>query len=238
MTPGAILEGLWAAAVEAVFPTTCYLCGQTPPGWPPPRSGLCEECRASLPVCREPVCSRCGVELVSERDTCTRCRGADFAFERCVAIHPYLGSVRDLVHLYKALGRRRLSLAFAESLARAYRCQWRGLPVVPVPGRREVWRARGWEHVDELARHLDRRYGVPVVRCMTRASRAAQKALDLEGRRANLRGTIGVREGRVPAQAVLLDDIITTGSTLSECARVLREAGCERVFALTVAVDE
>jgi predicted amidophosphoribosyltransferase len=63
--------------------------------------------------------------------------------------------------------------------------------------------------------------------------------LDYEGRLENIRGTIGLRPGAcVPEATVLLDDVLTTGATLSECARVLRAYGAQTVYAMTVAVDE
>lgn len=167
-----------------------------------------------------------------------RCRASELAFDRNVALHPYEGAVRELIHLYKIAGHRRIAGVFAPGLAAIWDRFYRGIAVIPVPGRRVVWSRRGWEHVDEIARHLERSWGVGVVRCLRRESREAQKTLASPGRIENIRGTITVRPGTVPPSAVLLDDVLTTGATLSECARVLREAGCPRVAAMTIAVDE
>lgn len=200
---------------------------------------MCPTCIEALPRITEPVCGRCGIELVSEHAVCTRCRSREFAFDRNVALFPYLGEVRDLVRQYKLAGRRCVSELFAELLAEVYGRHFAGMAVVPVPGRAVVLRAQGWEHVDLVASWLERRHGVPVLRCLRRApSTQTQKSLDYEGRIRNIRGTFEVSGPDVPGQVLLLDDVLTTGATLSECARVVRERGARVVSAMTVAVDE
>ncbi len=231
------LRRVWSAAVETVFPTRCLLCGRAHQGSDASRTGVCIDCRRLLASIDPPTCDRCGVGLISERSLCTRCREVEYAFERNVALYVYRGAVRDLIHQYKMVGHRRVAALFAEVLTHACERVYPGIPLVPVPGRLSTWRKRGWEHVDELARHMER-LGVCVVRCLERRSRSAQKALDYEARLANIRGTMSARAGGVPREAVLLDDVMTTGATLHECARVLRVAGCDRVLALTIAVDE
>ncbi len=224
------------AALDLVLPGGCLLCGAA---YDPRLGGVCQPCRDALPRLVAPTCHRCGIELISEHGVCTRCRDRQFAFERNVALYPYQGAVRQLIHHYKSGGRRCVADLFASALASIYRGQFEGLPVVPVPGRRSTWRLRGWEHVDLLARRLATTWGVPIHRCLVRGPGPAQKALDYEGRLHHIHGTITMRSAAVaPAVAVLLDDIITTGATLSECASVLREHGAQTVYAMTVAVDE
>jgi competence protein ComFC len=203
---------------------------------------VCLACIGALPRIAEPVCLRCGMELVSERGVCTRCRLRVFEFDRNVALFPYLGEARELVRQYKLAGRPSLAELFAELLAGVYRRHFDGMPVVPVPGRAAVIRERGWEHVDLLASWLERRHGVAVRRCLRRGTSAeTQKSLDFEGRMRNIRGTFALGnlgELGVPGEVLLLDDVLTTGATLSECARLLRERGARAVCAMTIAVDE
>jgi len=227
----------WSRIVDVVFPPRCLLCGEACA--PLQHLGqVCPACVAALPWIRGPTCERCGIELVSERGLCTRCRAGTLGIDRNVALFPYLGQVRELIHLYKTAGRRSLAELFSELLACAYLREYGGSTVVPVPGRAAVRRRRGWEHVDLVASRLDRRFGIPVARCLRRRSTAQQKALDYEERLRNIAGTYAALSGPVPEVAVLLDDVLTTGATLTECARVLRDRGCRLVSALTIAVDE
>jgi predicted amidophosphoribosyltransferase len=93
--------------------------------------------------------------------------------------------------------------------------------------------------VELLASVLAGRHGIPVSHCLERSERAQQKTLDVKSRQENLRGSIWVRAGcRPPEEAVLLDDVLTTGATMNVCAAALRDRGTRRVFGLSLAVDE
>jgi competence protein ComFC len=235
--PAGVLAGAWGRALDVALPVRCLLCGEVcPPG--EHVGQVCPVCVGALPFIRGRACIRCGIELISEREVCTRCRSRSFEFQRNAAVFPYQGAVRELVHLYKMAGHRSLAGLFARLLAELYDRNYRGLPLVPVPGRPSVRRLRGWEHVDFVAARLQRDHGVPVLRCLRRRGGVTQKALDYEGRLENMRGAFSVVPGAIPEAAVLLDDVITTGATLSECAAALRRGGSRTVFALTLAADE
>jgi predicted amidophosphoribosyltransferase len=173
--------------------------------------------------------------LLVEEGRCTRCRTAGYAFASSAAAFAYRGAVRDLVIAFKSGGRRRLARLFAPCLAGllAERCP--GAAVVPVPARP----GRGApDAVELLARELERRHGVRILRLLRRAPGPAQKSLSYAGRLRNLEGRIRAAPGARPAGAlVLLDDVFTTGSTLDTCARALLSAGVARVDAVTLAID-
>jgi len=172
-----------------------------------------------------------------------RCRGVEFGFDSAWPLFRYAGMVRALLLAYKSGQRRSLALFFAGVIAQALQDRYPGRAVVPVPPRPGKLRRKGWDQVEDLARILERRHGVIVWRILTRADGKQQKALGLEDRADNMRMKIGVvrtRRGQpcvVPADPVLLDDVLTTGATLSECARTLKEAGSVRVDAVAIAAD-
>jgi len=228
------------ALLDVLFPGTCLLCGRDLGCLATPsRHPVCSGCLVGIRPIDGPRCRACGAAIVSEQEVCGRCRERSFHFESAWPLFEYAGAVRELVYLYKFEGRRRIGRLFAEWVAEALARTWPGLPVVPVPGRPSVLRRRGWEHMQEIARVLRRLHGVPVLRCLSRRGGGEQKGLDFAARSANMRGRILFRGAGLAAgtEAVLLDDVLTTGATADECARVLRARGAGRVYLLTLAID-
>jgi ComF family protein len=204
--------------------------GETDPSVP-----VCARCRMRLIPIADPRCPGCGMPLLVEEGRCTRCRTAGYAFASSIAVFAYRGIVRDLVIALKSGGRRRLALLFAPFLARLLAERRPGTAVVPVPSRPG---RSGSDPVELLARELERRHGVQVLRLLCRRAGAAQKSLSHTDRLRNLQGRIHVARGTHPVGAlVVIDDVFTTGATVDACARALIAAGAARVDAVTLAVD-
>jgi ComF family protein len=151
------------------------------------------------------------------------------------------GPVRAALHALKYRGERRL----AEPLGRALAARWQragvgGDALVPVPVHPRRRRERGFDQAEDLAHWCGRALGLPVVRALERRQRTvAQHALGQDARRHNVSGAFAVRPGLERAVRgrwlVLVDDVTTTGSTLSGCAVALLDAGAVAVAGLTVA---
>ncbi len=225
--------------LEALFPGRCLLCGQWLSVSDDPRVPLCEPCRTSLVPIGPERCGKCGMGLVSEKVTCMRCRAADFVFESNVAVFPYSCGAKALIRKLKFEGRVRLAGLFADMAAAACSPDWGPCPIVPVPSRPG---RRTPDPVGRVAACMEKRHGKTVRQLLIRTGGLPQKSLDLPRRRENLRGMIRLAPGAglsgLPLQVILLDDIFTTGATLDACARALREAGCQRVCAITLAIEE
>lgn len=175
---------------------------------------------------------------------CGLCRRVAPPFRRAVAYGAYEGALRDLLHLFKYQQVRPAGPALAKLIAKAV--PGLGLPdsllVVPVPlwpGKRQ---ARGFNQAEELARSFVRsRPGTGIqldtTSLVRRRETASQTGLTRHQRRANLRGAFAVtKPDRVRGRTVLvIDDVMTTGTTAGECARVLLRAGAREVFVATVA---
>ena len=219
---------------EAIFPGRCLLCG----GWLLLASDhsipICDACGGTVPTLGGPRCTRCGVELISEKGTCLRCRNADYMFDSNLSVFAYTGNAKRLLVGLKFEGRRRLAPFFAAHVAVLLNATgWRGamVPVPPRPGRQEP------DAAELVARSLERLHGVPVLRALLRTASVQQKTLDYRQRRENLKGQVRARTA-VPPKAILLDDVFTTGATLDACARALRSAGCDEVNSITLVMEE
>ena len=226
--------------LEVLFPGRCLQCGEWLLLSGDPSIPLCRACREDIRLLGGARCTRCGIELISERGTCLRCRTADFSFDSNVSLFSYSGAPKRLLAALKFGGRARLAAFFAEHAAAALKeispSEAAVIPAPPRSGRRSP------DSVELVARSLEKRHGVEVLRILSRAGSVQQKSLDYEQRRANLRGMITLSPGSppraVPPAAVVLDDVFTTGATLDACARALRDAGCGIVKTLTLVMEE
>jgi len=225
------------------FPQNCVLCG----AWVanPDLSPLCRPCLAALPRHSGPQCQYCGVclpaNVADAFAVCSACRAQRHLFDLARSAGPYEGALRDLIRKYKFDGFRRLAsplAAILESVCAAEpglgRSDW--ILAVPLHPRRR--RERGFDQTLLLARLLSARLGVPVFSGLRRIRQTApQFGLDHEERARNVRGAFGVTgaEALADASVLLIDDVMTTGATVNECARVLKMAGAVRVYVVTVA---
>lgn len=210
-----------------LLPPRCLLCGaQGHDG-----IDLCADCAAELPR-NHHCCARCALPLPTSAALCGQCQRHPPTWDAAWAPFRYGWPLDRLESRYK----------FGAALAagRALGALWQREPltveqpalIVPVPLHRTRLRRRGYNQALELARPLAKALGVPCRHDVLRRVRAtdAQTELDAVTRRRNVRAAFAVREGIVlPSHVAVLDDVMTTGATLAECARVLKHAGVQRV---------
>lgn len=210
-----------------VLPSRCAGCDV-------PGPALCAPCAAALIRIGPPVCERCGCPGAWPVRRCVECAGRRLAFARARGAVVYDQRARRLVSAWKERGRRDLAGPLAaivdELVARP------GADVVTyVPGDRERGRERGHMPAARLARALGERWNLPTEGLLTRTRASVrQAALPRAERRANVRGAFAVA-GDVPRRVVLVDDVYTTGATVSACSGVLRRAGARRVEVVCLA---
>lgn len=219
----------WLTIIQRwLYPPTCVLCGD--PGQDD--LDLCGACRQSLPY-RDVACRRCGEAVASERDLiCGSCLRHPPHFDATVAAFDYGEPVRDLILGLKFHRRypygRLLGMLLADHLA------GRGeLPecIIPVPLHAARYRERGFNHAAEIAREVARQLHLPVDLTAARRIRLTQPQVGLEAdeRKRNLRGAFESRLKQPLHHVAILDDVVTTGATVGELARVLKQAGVARV---------
>lgn len=179
--------------------------------------------------------------LVSENGVCTECRRSP-VLQSTDGVFP-LFSYRlwnvDVLCRWKLHEERQLSSFFAEKIAVRLAEVLRNFPdavIVPVPPRPGKIQREGWDQIQELSEFLEFEYDFPVMRILKRSSSAEQKKLDRTGRLAAVGKSYSLQPGifAVPETVCLLDDVVTTGSTLESCAVALKTGGAKTVFAVTL----
>jgi ComF family protein len=227
---------------EFFFPSGCALCGATLISADEVWYGLCPCCHDRLVLDSGAACDCCGRPLISEQGRCLACRnGEKRDFDRSVLLFPYTGVYRRLLAAYKFGKNRGLGHFFAEKIRGTLKTEKDFLPgtavLVPVPPRPGKIRKTGWDQVEYLAKLLEKGRGAPPVnRCLKRLPSRNQKELNRENRKTNLRGRI-ILTGKAPRQAIVFDDVYTTGSTLDACAAALKAGGTETVYGLCLFYD-
>lgn len=217
-----------------LLPPVCVVCGMAA------RAGLdcCAGCERDLPKLNA-SCRRCALELVQDVELCGRCTRRLPAFDRTYAGFAYRGSIERLVRRFKFRHDLAAGRVLAGLLARRLSAQGAPRPdlMAPVPLHWRRRLGRGFNQAELLCADLSRHFrGLPWYPLLRRRrATAAQSELPAERRGGNVRGAFALRSGVVPGHVALVDDVMTTGSTLDECARRLRRAGVGRIDVWVVA---
>jgi len=219
---------------QMLLPPVCAVCGMAA------ATGLdcCPGCEHDLPKLSA-TCRRCALELVRDVELCGRCSRRLPAFDRAHAGFAYRDSIERLVHRFKFRHDLAAGRVLAGLLARRLVEYGVSRPdlMVPVPLHWRRRLTRGFNQSELLCTDLSDHFGgLPWYSLLHRPrATATQSDLPAERRGGNVRGAFGVRSTLAPAHVALVDDVMTTGSTLDECARVLKRNGVQRVDVWVIA---
>jgi competence protein ComFC len=227
--------------ISLFYPANCELCGEGIA-----RQGyLCASCAEKAPRIVPPFCAKCSEPFsgaIEEEFTCANCAHRKLDFDAAVSAYRSRGVVRIIMLRFKYGHDLHLRHPIAGWLIEAMndsRLRERTFDMlVPVPLHPARLRERGFNQAELLTKILHAETNVPILGALERIRyTTTQTAFDRVERMENLRDAFRLRKNiRVRDSRVLLvDDVLTTGSTLSECARVLREAGARSVHAVTAA---
>jgi ComF family protein len=246
-----------ATLFSTLFPADCRICSS--PLIKVSRLPVCDTCLFTVRPLQGSYCSVCGerlhrpaflesaeVDLAETR--CLLCQRADPPFERAIAYGSYDGALRDLIHVLKFQQVRPAAAVLGQMLAEAIVLLEPAMPVgmlavVPVPLHTRRQSQRGFNQAEVIARSALKRLSRPkrFELCsgvlLRRLETGSQIGLTRHQRRENLRGAFAVSDPTriLNRDILLIDDVLTTGTTASECARVLLRAGAARVWVATVA---
>jgi len=237
-----IFKPFVSALLDFLFPPLCHVCRTFIPD-----AGalhICPACREQMPAVGHPLCPVCGIPFQGAGDDhpCGACLTAPPAFDAARAALVYEGPCRDLVHAFKYRNkthlRRPLALLTMECLSGFVASRALDL-IVPVPLHPRRLRSRGFNQAVLLGDLLAREWRLPLARRALRRIRWTEPQINLAAheRRENVKGAFAVADPSLVAEkrVLLVDDVLTTGSTAEECSRVLKRAGATEVTVVTVA---
>ncbi|PYO21968.1 MAG: hypothetical protein DMD88_07875 [Candidatus Rokuibacteriota bacterium] len=260
----AVFPRLAIAALDLVFPALCPVCGNElgprrrdplcGPCWDaidriaPP---FCDRCGAPMPMREPPESRERGSEGAIEAPfddpeegppppaVCSTCVADGPAYDYARSAAVYGGVTREALHRLKFGGRRALARPLADLTVEQCGATLRDgiAAVVPVPLARDREWERGFNQAALLAERIARWLEVPVRAAWLARERATKPQSDLHAaeRLANVRGAFRAAPAVADRHVLLVDDVLTTGATLAECARALRAAGAGCIGAVTVA---
>lgn len=218
--------------LSLIYPDHCQLCGA------PTIEGLCVGCRQELPHNRH-ACRQCGLPLALEVDSvCGSCQRRPPAVDRSLIPFLYAAPVDRLIGQFKFSAKlpqgRLLSRLLEQHLERQT-----SMPdlLIPVPLHPARLRQRGFNQALELAQPLSHQFGIPIDHrsCRRILQTRPQRELKKQQRKRNIRGAFQVNGPLTASHVALVDDVVTTGSTVNELAKRLKLAGVTRVDVWAVA---
>ncbi|MEK6745340.1 MAG: ComF family protein [Nitrospirota bacterium] len=230
--------------LDFILPATCSYC-RSPVG----DSGIphfCEACWSDFSPLHGPVCTSCGrpfgspVSLTdSPEHECLSCRMTPPHYDQALAAGLFEGPLREAIHVYKYRPLRSLGEPLARWMAGQVRMTVPLDIAMPVPLHKKRLRHRGFNQALLLAHGVSERFAMPLNYDNLVRVRYTRPQVELSGRERaeNVRGAFNlVRPAEVSDKRILLiDDVFTTGATMNECAKVLKDAGAASVTVLTLA---
>ena len=205
---------------------------------------VCSACYEALPH-NISSCIRCALPLaedIKDRELCGRCIQKMPAFDYAYSLFRYEGDIISLVHQLKFSEKISHARSIGEMLLAKIECDLlseQGRPdcLLPVSLHPSRLRQRGFNQSIEIARVIEKKLGIPIDfdTVLRHRSTVSQTGLDVQQRWKNVRGAFSLMEEVGYQHVLIIDDVVTTGSTVNELARVLKKAKVERVGVLSIA---
>lgn len=225
-----MFKNLLETFLDIIFPPACANCGKLT------SEPVCSTCREKIQLIKGHICEFCGKPTSLSVDSCRECRNKKLSFDSARSAMVYDGAGKELVQAFKFRNDRRLSDFFALLMADALEFKSADLITwVPIHPRKRA--KRGFDQSRLLAIKLGVILNIPAVSILTKSKNTEDQAgLELVERRKNVKNAFKInRIEQVKKSILLIDDVYTTGSTLHECAKIIKKAGASRVDVLTAA---
>ena len=242
---------MFSGILDVLYPPHCLICGVDE------REPYCINCRKEISPLNPPFCEMCGLPSAEGKRVCRSCETAPPPYDSVIVLGRYEGGLKRAIHLLKYEGKSALAKPLGRLLAEticsktesqanysnsvqseedsthAFDC------IVPVPLHPSRQRERGFNQSLLLAKPIAEKFGCEIIADDLRRVRKTriQATLNQLQRTGNVRGAFETRSALCfnHRNVLLVDDVMTTASTLRECARVLKNAGAASVWVAVLA---
>lgn len=238
------IKRLFRKTLDAILPADCTSCGKSL--WGDPIPFFCDRCWASIRPIHGPRCSRCSLPfpssvslLHSPSHQCGTCRTRPPAFSQAWTLYPYQPPLKEAIGLFKYRGKTSLARPLADLMVKALGPMPSIDLILPVPLHATRLQEREYNQSLLLADRVSRHLAIPLSHtCLTRIRPTTpQTSLRRRDRLKNLRRSFAITHPQTITgkNLLLVDDVLTTGTTANECAKALRKAGAGHVYIVTLA---
>ena len=221
---------------DIIYPSLCFACERKIP-----QGYLCQECQDKIAYLAPPLCRLCSKPLLHRKsDLCAQCNKKKSPFKRVLSITVYKEPMTGLLHLlkyknYDYLGRflSCLMIQHIERIGLDLSCYQAIIPVPLHPFKRKE---RGYNQTELLAEQIANHFQIPLRNDIIyqKKDKTSQTRLKKEQREKAMQGVFSAQKDLKDKNVILIDDILTTGSTLKECALALKEKGAKDIMAITL----
>lgn len=195
-------------------------------------------------IIEEPRCKKCGKPIrQKEAEFCYDCEREDLCYEQGRSLWIHKMPVSSSIYAFKYKNRRVYGEVYGREMAKMFRKiirLWEIDVIVPVPLHRKKQKKRGYNQAEILAKEIGFRVGIPVDTTLIKRKKntVPQKEFTRKERKKNLKNAFEVT-GKVEGKRVLIiDDIYTTGSTIDSISILLKKAGAEKTYFLTISIGQ
>lgn len=225
--------------VDVLVPKRCLLCGEVL------LKGeyFCDKC-LNFEKNYPPSCRKCGrtISLTSKTGVCPFCKGKKRYFDRIYSPFLFKPPLSDLIHLFKYTGHDFIGKILAEKLFQAltfgYYLNFKhydGITFVPI--HKQKLRERGFNQSFILAENISKHSGIKTADTLgVKHSLKSQTKKNYTDRQKAVKDNFYFKPGEKYKRLILIDDVFTTGATISECSKVLKENSVEEVFVITLSI--
>lgn len=203
---------------------------------------ICDSCASSLPVA-EHTCKKCGQRVGMHDNICDRCKKAEWHFDKAASAFAYEGEVVTLVLRLKYNAEGDIAAAAAPFMVREIvNKEIEADIIIPVPLTVKRFKSRGYNQAELIAKEISVLLKLPVETSALVRVKQTEKQQDMTAKKRaeNLKDAFSITDKSLvkDKRVLLVDDVFTTGATVNECARMLKKAGAEKVYVITVANTE
>lgn len=202
---------------------------------------ICDECEEDYPFIEESLCQKCGKQINTENYLCNDCSITINFYEKGIALYPYDGMIKEALYRFKYGGRRKYAQFFAKMMTEQLEQTnfYKEIDlIIPVPISKERRVQRGYNQTEELTKYISKYTNIPWdkdILIRTKHTKP-QSSFAPSQRRQNIKNAFQCTYSLNSKVILIIDDIYTTGSTINECARVLKKAGAQDIYSAVVCI--